>query len=234
MKRILYLIAIIFTFCAFSLYIKAEEFENGIEGESNAASITDVETVDETTEEDKSDEAPVQMRGTTDGETEEVVEGPEHEKTLTENEDGTYTIGLTVKGETEEVISTKKVNVVVALDISGSMDDNGVSYTEKEYDYAVSNGIPVLAFLHQDISSLPIGKADFDAELQNKLNNFRQKMETGRLVQYWNNPDDLNAKVAVSIPKTIISAISRSLAASAAGMSQSAGCSPKGSLNSMR
>ena len=85
----------------------------------------------------------------------------------------------------------------------GSMDDNGVSYTEKEYDYAVSNGIPVLAFLHQDISSLPIGKADFDAELQNKLNNFRQKVETGRLVQYWNNPDDLNAKVAVSIPKTI-------------------------------
>ena len=135
MKRILYLIAIIFTFCAFSLNIKAEEFENGIEGESNAASITDVETVDETTEEDKSDEAPVQMRGTTDGETEEVVEGPEHEKTLTENEDGTYTIGLTVKGETEEVISTKKVNVIVTLDVSGSMDDGTGNV---EYTYTVT------------------------------------------------------------------------------------------------
>lgn len=85
----------------------------------------------------------------------------------------------------------------------GSMDENGVSYTEKEYDYAVSKGIPVIAFLHHDISSLPINKADLDAELRKKLEAFRKKVETGRLVQYWKNADDLNAKVAVSLPKTI-------------------------------
>lgn len=83
----------------------------------------------------------------------------------------------------------------------GSMDDNGVSYTEKEY--AVSKGIPVIAFLHQDISSLPMNKADLDAELRKKLEAFRKKVATGRLVQYWKNADDLNAKVAVSLPKTI-------------------------------
>ena len=85
----------------------------------------------------------------------------------------------------------------------GSMDENGVSYTEKEYDYAVSKGIPVIAFLHHDISSLPMNKADLDAELRKKLEAFRKKVETGRLVQYWKNADDLNAKVAVSLPKTI-------------------------------
>lgn len=85
----------------------------------------------------------------------------------------------------------------------GSMDDNGVSYTEKEYDYAVSKGIPVIAFLHHDISSLPMAKADLDVELRKKLEAFRKKVETGRLVQYWKNADDLNAKVAVSLPKTI-------------------------------
>ena len=85
----------------------------------------------------------------------------------------------------------------------GSMDDNGVSYTEKEYDYAVSKGIPVIAFLHHDISSLPMSKADLEEELRKKLEQFRKKVETGRLVQYWNNADDLNAKVAVSLPKTI-------------------------------
>ena len=85
----------------------------------------------------------------------------------------------------------------------GSMDENGVSYTEKEYDYAVSKGIPVIAFLHHDISSLPMAKADLDTDLRNKLENFRKKVETGRLVQYWKNADDLNAKVAVSLPKTI-------------------------------
>ena len=67
----------------------------------------------------------------------------------------------------------------------GSMDDNGVSYTE------------------HDISSLPMNKADLDVELRKKLEAFCKKVETGRLVQYWKNADDLNAKVAVSLPKTI-------------------------------
>ncbi len=85
----------------------------------------------------------------------------------------------------------------------GSMDENGVSYTEKEYDYAVSKNIPVLAFLHQNISSLPMSKVDVDVDLQKKLEAFRKKVEIGRLVQYWKNPDELNARVAVSLPKTI-------------------------------
>ena len=120
MKRILYLIAIIFTFCAFSLNIRAEEIENGIEGENTIVleSVNEEEPKEEVTE----------LREVTNGDasegTDEVVE-PEHEKTLTENEDGSYTIGLTVTGETEEVISTKKVNVIITLDISGSMNDNG-------------------------------------------------------------------------------------------------------------
>ena len=140
MKRILYLIAIIFTFCAFSLNIRAEEIENGIEGENTIV----LESVNE--EEPKEEVA--QVRGTSDGEAsedaDEVVEGPEHEKTLTENEDGTYTIGLTVKGETEEVISTKKVNVIVTLDISGSMDDDGgttVTYEPTTSTYGTSYGL---------------------------------------------------------------------------------------------
>lgn len=85
----------------------------------------------------------------------------------------------------------------------GSMDENGVSYTEKEYDYAVSKGIPVIAFLHHDIDSLPMNKADLNTELRNKLESFRKKVETGRLVKFWKNADDLNAKVAISLPKTI-------------------------------
>lgn len=85
----------------------------------------------------------------------------------------------------------------------GSMDDDGVSYTEKEYEYALSKGVPVLAFLHNDISSIPMNKADLDEKLRKKLEKFRKRVEKGRLVQYWNNADDLNAKVAISLPKAI-------------------------------
>ncbi len=85
----------------------------------------------------------------------------------------------------------------------GSIDENGVSYTEKEYDYAVNKGIPVLAFLHDNIPSIPIDKADLDNNLRKKLNKFYKKVKKGRLVQHWKNADDLNAKVAISLPKTI-------------------------------
>lgn len=85
----------------------------------------------------------------------------------------------------------------------GSMDENGISYTEKEYEYAVSKNIPVMAFLHNDISSLPMNKADLDEKLRKKLEKFRKRVEQGRLVKYWNNADELNAKVAISLPQTI-------------------------------
>lgn len=85
----------------------------------------------------------------------------------------------------------------------GSMDVDGISYTEKEYDYAVSKGIPVLAFLHNDINNLPVAKSDIDADKRIKLEAFREKVATGRLVRFWSNPDELNGQVAVSLTMTI-------------------------------
>ena len=44
----------------------------------------------------------------------------------------------------------------------GSMDEDGVSWTEKEYDYAVSKGIHVIAFDHEDFTELSANKTDLD------------------------------------------------------------------------
>ena len=81
----------------------------------------------------------------------------------------------------------------------GSLDENGISYTEKEYDYAVKKNIPVIAFLHSDIKSIPLGKTDMNSELQEKLERFKEKVQTGRLVNYWENAHDLKAKVISSL-----------------------------------
>lgn len=85
----------------------------------------------------------------------------------------------------------------------GSISDDGISYTEKEYDYAVSKGIPVIAFLHNDIGKIALDKCDTDEAKRKKLFAFRDKVSKGRLVQFWDNPDELNGKVAVSLMKTI-------------------------------
>ena len=62
---------------------------------------------------------------------------PNHDKTLTDNEDGTYTLSLTVEGETERIVN--KVNVIVILDVSGSMDDN-TGNGETTYTPTSTNG----------------------------------------------------------------------------------------------
>ena len=85
----------------------------------------------------------------------------------------------------------------------GTISDDGISYTEKEYDYAISKNIPVLAFLHENINKLTLEKCDADEVKREKLIAFRDKVSKGRLVQFWNNADDLNGKVAVSLMKTI-------------------------------
>lgn len=85
----------------------------------------------------------------------------------------------------------------------GSISEDGISFTEKEYDYAVSKNIPVLAFLHNDIKNLTFEKSETNEVGRKKLESFRDKVSKGRLVQFWNNADELNGKVAVSLMKTI-------------------------------
>ena len=85
----------------------------------------------------------------------------------------------------------------------GSVTEEGISYTEKEYDYAIQKGIPVLAFLHSNIDKIEFGKSEYDAKRREQLLEFRAKVSQGRLVMFWNNADDLNGKVAVSLSQTI-------------------------------
>lgn len=81
----------------------------------------------------------------------------------------------------------------------GSMDDQQqLSYTEMEYDYAVKVNKPVMAFLHGDPGKIIGEKLDLDAALRTKLDNFRSKAET-RMVKYWHETGDLSGQVALAI-----------------------------------
>lgn len=85
----------------------------------------------------------------------------------------------------------------------GSTTNEGISYTEKEYDYAVSLGLKVIAFIHENPDDIIAGKTDKNPELAQRLSDFRGKVETGRLVKYWRTATDLPGLVALSLSKTI-------------------------------
>lgn len=82
----------------------------------------------------------------------------------------------------------------------GSCDTSGISYTEKEYDYALSKGIPSLGFIIEDSISWPREKSEVDPELIKKLDSFKNKVR-GKPVSFWKNGEDLYGRCSIALMK---------------------------------
>ena len=78
-----------------------------------------------------------------------------------------------------------------------------ISYTQKEYRYAVEQGIPVLAFLMKDDADVPKTYQETEKDRIDKLKAFRKEVETGRVVSFWSNPDELAGQVISSLSRQI-------------------------------
>jgi hypothetical protein len=85
----------------------------------------------------------------------------------------------------------------------GSVTPDGISYTEKEYDYAIAKGIKVIALIHENPDLIPVGKSDIDPELRSRLKTFREKVAANRLVKFWTKAEELPGLVALNLSKTI-------------------------------
>src|SRR5258707_3193361 len=85
----------------------------------------------------------------------------------------------------------------------GSTTADGISYTEKEYDYAISRGLKVIALIHENPDAIPLGKSEKEPELRERLERFREKVATNRLVKMWKSADELPGLVSLSLSKTI-------------------------------
>jgi len=53
------------------------------------------------------------------------------------------------------VISQVDYYILIVAGRYGSVTRDGISYTEKEFDYAKKIGIPILVFLHKHPENLP-------------------------------------------------------------------------------
>lgn len=85
----------------------------------------------------------------------------------------------------------------------GSLDTDGIGFTEKEYDYAISHNIPVMSFVIEDIGKLTNDKCERKAALRRKLEAFRKKVCASKLVKFYSNLGSLTTAVAVSLNRCI-------------------------------
>jgi Domain of unknown function (DUF4062) len=86
----------------------------------------------------------------------------------------------------------------------GSIAPSGVSYTEMEYDYAKSLGVPVLAFIrNRNVGTTP-GERETDFSKNERLERFIEKAKSNKMCDFWDSIDDLATKVAIALPKIMM------------------------------
>lgn len=89
--------------------------------------------------------------------------------------------------------------VVISAHRYGSMDGL-ISYTEKEYDYAVSQGVPTLGFVIEEDTKWSTSKMDKEPEKIKKLTDFKSKIKK-KYISYWKSKDDLYGKISIALMK---------------------------------
>lgn len=84
----------------------------------------------------------------------------------------------------------------------GSLSPTGISFTQMEYEYAITKGKPIIGFIHKDPGSISAAKSEKSEEGLTKLRNFRDLVQT-RMVKYWTAPADLGSVVSRSLVQLI-------------------------------
>lgn len=80
----------------------------------------------------------------------------------------------------------------------GSVNSEGKSYTQMEYEYALSVGKPIIAFLPKNPDDIPNGKCETSRTGKKKLQDFKM-LASKKLVKFWTDPANLGSLVSRSI-----------------------------------
>jgi hypothetical protein len=84
----------------------------------------------------------------------------------------------------------------------GSVDSEGKSWTEQEYDYAVGLGIPVLTFVRSK-KYITAEAMEENSRLRHKLDAFQQRVQKKHLCEVWTTSDSLEKVVTLSLQNHI-------------------------------
>jgi hypothetical protein len=100
------------------------------------------------------------------------------------------------------VIDKSDYYILILAGQYGSLDTDGLSWTEREYDYAVLKKIPVLAFIREK-SHIPASLFDTDLDISRKRDEFHSKVMNKHLCGKWQKHEDLVSLVTRALDNHI-------------------------------
>jgi Domain of unknown function (DUF4062) len=86
--------------------------------------------------------------------------------------------------------------VVIVAHRYGSVTPEGVSFTEKEYDYAVGKGVPVLGFVIANEAAWPADR--MESERRGELERFKSKVKH-KVIRFWHSASELRSQFVESL-----------------------------------
>lgn len=103
----------------------------------------------------------------------------------------------------ESELATTDYYVLILGKRYGSLSPEGIGYTEKEFDYAESLGIPILSFVRDENIAFTDDERETEAKLIKKFNAFRKKVMRGRMIKEWKEINELPGLVSTALNKQI-------------------------------
>lgn len=103
----------------------------------------------------------------------------------------------------ENELKTTDYYILILGQRYGTLNSEGIGYTEKEYNYAREIGIPVLSFVRNENASYTNDEREEKREGQKRIKLFREKVLKESMVDFWETPEELVSKVLVALNKQI-------------------------------
>lgn len=95
----------------------------------------------------------------------------------------------------KSLINTCDYYVLIIAGRYGTVDEDNLSYTHKEFRYAVERGVPVLVMLHGEPGKIPAEKLENSDDGKARLKAFIAEAEQKRLRKTWTSLGDLKLAV---------------------------------------
>lgn len=101
----------------------------------------------------------------------------------------------------KETIDISDYYILILGHRYGSETNEGISYTEKEFDYAKQIGVPILSFIRDRKAPTTPDERESDPEKIKKLEAFLAKASSSKMCDFWLTEEQLASKVAVALSK---------------------------------